>query len=79
MEKFYLGIDIGTSAVKVMAISDNGQKFKAKQKYSSCDENGFYLAIKDALSLLFKSVNASDIKAVCFSSQVGSYFYGDKF
>jgi phosphoglucomutase len=54
MEKFYLGIDLGTSSVKVMAVSCSGGKFKAKAKYPACNEKGFFDGVKNALDGLFE-------------------------
>lgn len=79
MEKFYLGIDLGTSSVKVMAVSCSGGKFKAKAKYPACNEKGFFDGVKNALDGLFKFIKPENIVGVAISSQVGSYFFDGKF
>lgn len=77
MEKYYLGIDIGTSSVKVLAANLDGKTVSEKAKYKGKGfENGFtdmYSAVTEALKKLYDTVSPQSISAVGLSSQVGTY------
>lgn len=77
MEKYYLGIDIGTSSVKVLAANLDGKTISAKAKYKGKGfENGLedmYFAVAEALKKLYDTVSPQLISAVGLSSQVGTY------
>ena len=75
--KLYLGIDIGTSSVKGILRSTDGESFNFKQTYRSNDPNGWTEAIK-ALIADIRSTSERDIDAIGFSSQVGTYIVNGK-
>ena len=63
-----LGIDFGTSSVKLYLKTESGLK-KAREPYSCPSGDGWW----NSLCLAAKSLNLSGIKAVGLSSQVGTY------
>ena len=63
-----LGIDLGTSSVKLFLKNKNGMK-KARESYSSASPDGWWSALCKAA----KSLDLSGVKAVGLSSQVGTY------
>ena len=66
--KNILGIDLGTSSVKM--IYDDGKRIhKVKEKYDSISPEGWMAAIKKCAAQL----NLSSLRAVGLSSQVGTY------
>ena len=66
--KNILGIDLGTSSVKM--IYDDGKKIhKVKEKYDSISTSGWLSAIKKCTARL----DLTSIRAVALSSQVGTY------
>lgn len=68
MMKNILGIDLGTSSVKM--IYDDGEKLhKVKEKYDSVSPDGWMAAIRKCAARL----DLSGIRAVGLSSQVGTY------
>lgn len=68
-----LGIDLGTSSVKL--IYDDGKKMSAvSEKYDSPCPKGWFNAICKAA----KSLDLSSVKAVGLSSQVGTYIINEK-
>ena len=69
MNRAYLGIDIGTSSVKVICRYDNGETQKARMKYDEISPEGWYNAVIKALSEL----DLSAVAAIGLSSQVGTY------
>lgn len=76
MSGYFLGIDLGTSSVKVLAKSPNGKTVKAKSAYDSVSPKGWIDGLKRALKILFESLSPSEIEAVGLSSQVGTYVLG---
>ncbi len=77
MKKYYLGIDLGTSSVKGILRSTDGDVHKAKTKYFSPTLDGWL----DAIGKLFSefSTEARDkIAAIGLSSQVGTYIIDKK-
>ena len=70
---YYLGIDLGTSGVKVMAASPDGTVHKEKAHYRESPPEGWLNAIQCALGKLWQKVSPSRITAVSLSSQVGTY------
>ena len=66
--KNILGIDLGTSSVK-MIYHDGEKTYKVKEKYEEISPDGWMAAIKKCTSRL----DLSDLRAVGFSSQVGTY------
>lgn len=65
----YLGIDLGTSAVKVIRVNENGTAEKAKATYAQISPEGWYRAVSEAV----RQVDTSDVVAVGLSAQVGTY------
>lgn len=76
-EKYYLGIDIGTSSTKAIARSLNGKVYKAKQGYSGSDPNAWLDATKALIVNLTESCGGQ-IAAIAISSQVGTYIVNGK-
>jgi len=74
MSKSYLGIDIGTSSVKVILIDDEGNTQKTREEYSEISPCGWFDAIIKALS----SLNFTEKVAIGLSSQVGTYIINEK-
>lgn len=69
MNKGYIGIDIGTSSVKVIMVHTDGNVQKAKAPYKSNTPKGWYDAVIYALS----QIDASKCCAIGLTSQVGTY------
>ena len=69
MSKAVLGIDLGTSSVKVMLRYKTGEIVKTKQTYDEISPKGWVNAIEKAVSKL----GTNDICAIGLSSQVGTY------
>ena len=74
MSKNILGIDLGTSSVKLLLRQSNGQLIKSKAKYSSQSPQGFLDAVKEAS----KNLDLSALDAIGLSSQVGTYIVNNK-
>ncbi|MBQ7800053.1 MAG: hypothetical protein IJ370_06130, partial [Oscillospiraceae bacterium] len=73
MKKYYVGIDLGTSSLKALALTKDGECINVKSRYEKEGVEGWKIALKDALSKLFESVSPSMIAGIGFSSQVGTY------
>ena len=73
MEKYFLGIDIGTSAVKVLARGEAGDIVKGRCAYSENTPKAHRNALKCALHALSDSLSLSKIAGIGLSSQVGTY------
>ena len=69
MNKSILGIDLGTSSVKLLLWHSDGQIQKAKASYNEKTPKGWLDAIKEAV----KELDTSIIGAIGLSSQVGTY------
>lgn len=69
MNKSILGIDLGTSSVKLLLWNSNGQIQKAKATYSEKTPRGWLNAIKYAI----RELDTFVIGAIGLSSQVGTY------
>ena len=74
MNKNVLGIDLGTSSVKVLQLFSDGNIIKARAEYKSISPVGWWNAICEALSEL----KLNDVTAISLSSQVGTYIVNDK-
>ena len=72
--KNILGIDLGTSSVKILQRFDDGTIVKTKSAYDEISPNGWWKAIKQALSQL----ELTNVSAIGLSSQVGTYIVDDK-
>lgn len=73
MNKSILGIDLGTSSVKLLLWRRDGQIQKANAAYSEKTPKGWINAIKEAASQL----NLTDLDAIGLSSQVGTYIINE--
>ncbi len=73
MKKQYLGIDLGTSAVKLLLVTADGVVGRAKCRYETANVGGWCAALKEAVEMLKKDTVLTDIAAVCLSSQVGTF------
>lgn len=76
-EKFYLGIDLGTSAAKGVLRDKDGRTFKARETYVGAEPNSWLEAVKHLISELKKLADVK-IAAVSVSSQVGTYIVDGK-
>lgn len=73
MSKNILGIDLGTSSVKLLLWRKNKQIEKSKASYFEKTPKGWICAIKEAASQL----DLTDLDAIGLSSQVGTYVIND--
>lgn len=64
-----LGIDLGTSSVKMIVRSLNGTTVKAKERYDEPSPAGWRRAVKKALA----GFDLGQVRAIGLSSQVGTY------
>ncbi|MBO4356515.1 MAG: hypothetical protein J5850_06665 [Clostridia bacterium] len=71
-KEFYLGIDIGTSSVKGVLRTVDGETFSFKHSYSGQCPDNWIQAIKMLVSDC-NEICGGNITAVGFSSQVGTY------
>ena len=69
MNKNVLGIDLGTSSVKILQLFSDGRIIKSRAEYESITPNGWWNGICEALSKL----DLSQVEAISLSSQVGTY------
>ena len=76
-EKYYLGIDIGTSSAKAIARSFDGKIYKAKQVYNVYEPKAWLDATKSLVAALKDSCDG-EIAALAISSQVGTYTVNGK-
>lgn len=74
MNKSVVGIDLGTSAVKVLQRYQDGTAVETRAKYDEISPNGWWKAICEALS----QIVLEDVAAIGLSSQVGTYIVNDK-
>lgn len=73
MKKYYLGIDLGTSAIKGILRSVDGEIFKARIPYADVSVNAWKTALKGLISALDLQNVGGSVEAIAFSSQVGTY------
>ena len=73
MKKYYLGIDIGTSSVKLVAIDKSGDHFSSKCTYDTPGIENYCLALRSALEMLGRELPLEQVSAIGLSSQVGTY------
>lgn len=71
--KSVIGIDLGTSSVKILQRYENGRIQKAKSIYKERNQEGWWQAVKEALAEL----ELESLKAIGLSSQVGTYIVND--
>lgn len=63
------GIDLGTSAVKILCINKEGSVAKARYRYRENTVQEWLYGIQSA----FKELEGQEITAIALSSQVGTY------
>ncbi len=73
-EKYYLGLDIGTSSVKAVMRSKSGKTVKAKRGYDGEAPQCWLDAVKSVIAELSTH---GEIAAISISSQVGTYIAND--
>ena len=78
MKNFYLGIDFGTSSIKAILQSLDGEKHKLKVNYLSNTVSAYNIALKEIISLSLQKINGGNILAISFSSQVGTYIINEQ-
>ena len=71
--KLFLGIDLGTSAVKLLLSDKSGVIRKTRRTYDEPFPNGYLLAVKDALSGFLCNEEKTGLAGISISSQVGTY------
>lgn len=76
-KQYYLGIDLGTSAVKGLLRSPDGETFKARQPYTAQTPEGWKTAVKVLIAQLMPQ-SKGRIAAAAFSSQVGTYIINEE-
>ena len=74
MNKNVLGIDLGTSSVKILQQFQDGHRVKAKASYAQISLTGWWDALCQALSQL----DLTETVAIGLSSQVGTYIINDR-
>lgn len=74
MSKALLGIDLGTSSVKVLLRHGNGQIEKTKVAYEEATPAGWLAAVRAALRML----DLREVAAVGLSAQTGTYVINGK-
>lgn len=77
MSGYYVGIDLGTSSVKVLAKKAGGASVKTKAGYVENSPNGWINAIVSALNEMWTKISPREAFAVGLSSQVGTYITDD--
>ena len=74
MNKSVLGIDLGTSSVKILQRYQDGQIKKSRAAYEEISPKGWWNGICQALSEL----DLENVAAISLSSQVGTYIVNEK-
>lgn len=74
MNKSVLGIDLGTSSVKIIQLYKSGKIIKSRAKYDTISPDAWWKAICSAMSKL----HLQDVEAISLSSQVGTYIINDR-
>jgi len=72
-QSYYIGLDLGTSSVKCLALSPEGETVKKKVGYSEISKSGWREAVLEALRSLSLEIGRENIAAIGLSSQVGTY------
>lgn len=73
MNKNVLGIDLGTSSVKILQLFEDGKILKSRAEYENISPEGWWNGICQALSKL----ELEEVVAISLSSQVGTYIVND--
>lgn len=69
MSKSVIGIDLGTSSVKIIQLFQDGTSQKSKASYKEISKQGWWKSICRALAML----DLDSVEAIGLSSQVGTY------
>lgn len=72
-KKSVLGIDLGTSSVKILQRYEDGTIRKSRRRYVKASPAAWWEAVCDALS----EINMQDVEAIGLSAQVGTYLVDD--
>ena len=73
MNKSVIGIDLGTSSVKILQLFRDGTKAISRASYKEISQEGWWNAIRRALAKL----ELDSVEAISLSSQVGTYIVND--
>lgn len=76
MERQYLGIDLGTSSLKLLAVTPDGDRTVQKVAYRAPGVDGWLAALQEGFRALWTAVDPADIAGIGLSSQVGTYIAG---
>ena len=69
MNKSVIGIDLGTSSVKILQMFPDGTNRTSRASYKAINKDGWWEAICRALARL----ELDKVEAISLSSQVGTY------
>ena len=80
MKSYYLGLDLGTSSVKGILRSTDGDSIKGKSAYSEKSVEGWKTAIREMLAEMLSALKSRNgaVAAIALSSQVGTYVIDEK-
>ena len=80
MKSYYLGLDLGTSSVKGILRSTDGDSIKGKSAYSEKSVEGWKTAIREMLAEMLSELKSRNgaVAAIALSSQVGTYVIDEK-
>ena len=73
MKDYYLGLDLGTSSIKGILRSIDGEPIKDKIVYTENSVDAWKKALQDLLTALNIRSAGGRVAAIAFSSQVGTY------
>lgn len=73
MNKSVIGIDLGTSSVKILQLFRDGTKSISRASYKEISQEGWWSAICRALA----KMELESVEAISLSSQVGTYIVND--
>ena len=73
-KKSVLGLDLGTSSVKVLQLFEDGNIIKEKEPYESISPKGWWKAISNVLDRM----ELESVVAIGLSSQVGTYIVDEE-
>ena len=78
--RYYIGADLGTSAIKLLLVNENGEVinevsesyplFSPKTNYSEQNPLDWFNAFKKGVKDLIRGVNKDDIKGISFGGQM---------
>lgn len=73
MKRYFAGLDLGTSSVKLLLVGEDGERIKIRRPYREVSVAGWLAAIREATEALGRQVELNQIAAIGLSSQVGTY------